>query len=103
MGPQGAPARQADDNLVRGNDNLFTKILKLDVSQDGANHGHNLVQEDGIASGQWTLKKSSHVASTPTQILMEISSAWTGGLDKELVLKSPVPRDLVNLVTSSLH
>merc|ERR1719339_181690 len=49
--PQGAPRRQEPNAIARGNDALFTKILKYDNLQDGNQFGHNLVQEDGIASG----------------------------------------------------
>ncbi|CAL4071460.1 unnamed protein product [Meganyctiphanes norvegica] len=51
--PQGAPRNQqlVNDAPARGNDNLFTKIISLKTIQDGADFGHNLVQEDGIGSG----------------------------------------------------
>merc|ERR1712106_298426 len=47
--PQGV--RQEVDRGT-GPRNLFTKILSYDALQEGENFGHNLVQEDGIASGQ---------------------------------------------------
>merc|ERR1719315_633485 len=50
--PQGDRQQTQEVDRGTGPKNLFTKILSYQALQEGENFGHNLVQEDGIASQQ---------------------------------------------------